>query len=96
MHPHIHNTEKSQCPICGMDLVEDKKESAKAAPSSIPFNNKLTQTLGVTFDTVKKGTLWQMFNTYGVTKINESNTNKYSLYIDGWIKDITKKEKVNL
>lgn len=93
MHPHIHNTEKSKCPICGMDLVEDKKESAKAAPSSIPFNNKLTQTLGVTFDTVKKGTLWQMFNTYGVTKINESNTNKYSLYIDGWIKDITEKRE---
>lgn len=92
MHPHIHNTEKSKCPICGMDLVEDKKESAKAAPS-IPFNNKLTQTLGITFDTVKKGTLWQMFNTYGVTKINESNTNKYSLYVDGWIKDITKKRE---
>ena len=93
MHPHIHNTEKSQCPICGMDLVEDKQESAKAAPSSINFDNKLTQTLGVTFDTVKKGTLWQMFNIYGVTKINESNTNKYSLYIDGWIKDITNKRE---
>ena len=93
MHPHIHNTEKSSCPICGMDLVEDKKESAKADSSSVNIDNNLTQTLGITFEKVKKGTLWQVFNTYGVTKINESKIEKYSLYADGWIKEITNKRE---
>lgn len=91
MHPQIKNSEPSECPICGMDLVPEKKEESASADSSISISNEIQQNLGVTYTNVKKGTLWQIVNTYGVVKSNQNKEVNYNLYVDGWIKNITKK-----
>tara|TARA_B100000700_G_scaffold71271_1_gene79292 strand:+ start:58751 stop:60037 length:1287 start_codon:yes stop_codon:yes gene_type:complete len=96
MHPQIKNSEPSECPICGMDLVPEKKEESANADSSITIKPETQQNIGVTFTKVKKGTLWQIINTYGKIESNQNKEVNYNLYVDGWIKNITEKRNGEL
>lgn len=90
MHPQIKNSKKSKCPICGMDLVEEKMEGAKQA-SSIFISPERQQNFNLKTHSVKADTFWQYFKTYGTSIKNESDITNQTIYFDGWIKDITDK-----
>lgn len=75
MHPKIKMDNSGQCPICGMDLVPVKKETATSeddhkehnSPSDmeIKINPRYVQNIGVLTEKVQQKNLTQIITTYG-------------------------------
>ena len=98
MHPHIHEAQGGSCPICGMDLVEQKLEGAKQSDAdekaaTIHIDPAVINNFSIKTAEVKRGTLYRELLTYGyVNKIESSASSPVRAPVAGRVNYLTDKK----
>jgi len=97
MHSHVHESSAGNCPICGMSLIEDKRQlserSNNTAADSIYVKANVINNFGIKTAEVKRGTLYRELLTYGyVNKIESASGQRITTPISGKIVTLTGKD----
>ncbi len=89
MHPQIIRDGPGECPICGMTLVEKKKESSaehqQAPPGLVTIDPRTIQILGVTTEVVGRKTLEKVIRTTGDVTYDETKDQMIHSWVAGRI-----------
>jgi Cu(I)/Ag(I) efflux system membrane fusion protein len=88
MHPSIIKDEPGDCPICGMDLVQQKLEPMAGERPEIGLTPAVIQTLGVRTAKAERGTLWKYIKTVGRIEYDETRLAHLHPRADGWIETL--------
>ncbi len=92
MHPSVVRDAPGHCPICGMDLVEQRP-----GPVADPGSNErptvtlipaVIQTLGVRTAQAARGTLWQRIETVGRVDYDETRLAHLHPRAAGWVETL--------
>ena len=99
MHPHIHQDEQGDCPICGMDLVQAKSSGMQQAVmdhtepkmEALPISNAITvkpeslAVLGLKTVKVERKVLPTQIETFGTVAYNEDTSTNFVARTEGWV-----------
>ncbi len=85
MHPEISQDHPGTCPICGMQLVEEKGAHHE---HGVQVDNSTVQRLGIRLASVRHGTIGQEVLAYGSVVADENATYIVHSRYDGWIKKL--------
>lgn len=75
MHPHIHEDEPGDCPICGMSLVKKREDATALQPIGYPevrVAPQVVHNFGIRTATVRKGNISHPLTIYGYISKVES------------------------
>jgi Cu(I)/Ag(I) efflux system membrane fusion protein len=84
MHPEIMQDHPGTCPICGMDLVESKSNTAH--DHGIHVDNATIQNLGVRLARVKRSAITDEVRTYGNVTADERTLYNIHSFFEGVIR----------
>ena len=90
MHPQIVRDEPGNCPICGMNLVAKRIDSATGNRPIVTVRGEVIQNMGVRTDVVKRKTLWKYIRTVGRVMYDETRLHHVHPRAEGWM------ERLNL
>ena len=93
MHPTIIKDAPGSCPICGMDLVPQKEETAGATASggsdkAIVIDPVVVQNMGLRLQHIERGSLFHHIRTVGEVEVAEDEISVVNLRYSGWIERI--------
>ncbi len=88
MHPQIVQNEPGNCPICGMDLVLQKRSSDDAERPSVAIDARTAQNMGVRVAEVKRDTLWKYIETVGYVDYDEDRVSHVHPRANGWVEKL--------
>jgi len=93
MHPTIIKDAPGSCPICGMDLVPQKEETADATASggsdkAIVIDPVVVQNMGLRLQHIERGSLFHHIRTVGEVEVAEDEISVVNLRYSGWIERI--------
>ncbi|MEW8505186.1 MAG: efflux RND transporter periplasmic adaptor subunit [Candidatus Thiodiazotropha sp.] len=94
MHPHYIADEIGSCPICGMDLVEMKSESALNTEGDdrdramITIPSETIQNMGVRYGRAQDTLFGRRIRAYGIVAENERLRSEISSRVAGWIETL--------
>jgi Cu(I)/Ag(I) efflux system membrane fusion protein len=91
MHPEIVSDEPGECPICGMDLVEEKGTDLFAEPASSPevrVSPAVINKLGVRTEAASRSPLERRAETVGYLGYDERRVQQVRPRAEGWIEGL--------
>lgn len=88
MHSHIRQNHPGDCPICGMDLVQQAAAEAPRHAAGVLVDGALQQTLGVRLARVERRDLGRVIRSWGVVTADESALYEVGTKIDGWLRKL--------
>lgn len=90
MHPHVHQHEPGQCPICGMDLVQVKPESTSDAstPAHLELSQATRARMGVRTHAVQRRFAVRELQLSGRVAHDETRLAHISAWAPGRIDDL--------
>lgn len=91
MHPEIVSDEPGECPICGMDLVEEKGTDLFAEPSTSPevrISSAVINNLGVRTEAARRERLERRAETVGYVGYDERRVQQVRPRAEGWIEGL--------
>lgn len=95
MHPSVHSATPGKCPICGMDLVPVKKQSAPESHSdthadahqfTVPVERQ--QQIGLTYGTVERRSLARTIRALGAVQPDPQRSWTFVARADGYVRQI--------
>ena len=89
MHPQIVHERPGRCPICGMDLVEQRLEEKKQALPVVDLDADIVQKTGIRTALVQRGSLWRYIKTVGFVGYNEQRLSTVRLRTAGWVENLS-------
>ena len=88
MHPQIVREAQGVCPICGMDLVEKKRDPETTNRPVVTLSSTTLQNLGIRLATVERGTLWKYIRTQGTVAYDDERILHIHPRTSGWIENL--------
>jgi Cu(I)/Ag(I) efflux system membrane fusion protein len=88
MHSHIRQDHPGDCPICGMDLVQQAPAEAPPRAARVLVDGTLQQKLGVRLARVERRHLGREIRSWGVVTADESALYVVGTKIDGWLRKL--------
>lgn len=90
MHPQIVRGEEGSCPICGMDLVEQKvsTEDHDDGPPIVRVRPETIQNMGVRTEKAKVGRLFKRIDTLGRVLYDEDAQEHVHPRASGWVEKL--------
>jgi membrane fusion protein, copper/silver efflux system len=98
MHPQIVRDHPGKCPICGMDLVEEKPQAAPTAGPAMPglatvsLSEGVMQASGVRTAEARKVVLADEVRTVGRVEADETRVVRVHSRVSGWVTGIAANE----
>ena len=90
MHPSIISDHKENCPICGMYLVKQKKQSdSMDGLNTLKLSSAIVQKIGVKTMAVVRGILRKSLKTGGNVGYNEDRLIDLTSRTDGWVENLS-------
>jgi len=90
MHPSVVSENKDNCPICGMFLVKQKKQSNSTDESdTLRFSSSVVQKMGVKTSAVKRGKLRKSLKTAGNVLYNMDRVSEVTSKTSGWVENLS-------
>lgn len=87
MHPFIIRDKPGLCPICGMDLVPVKEDSAQHE-SGVTIDPATSQNMGVRIAPVERQDISRRIKSVGVVTADESRQSSINSKVEGWIEKL--------
>ncbi|MDP2714826.1 efflux RND transporter periplasmic adaptor subunit [Rheinheimera sp.] len=84
MHPHIQQHEAGNCPICGMDLVLQRRPTTAA----VVVNGAMQQALAIRTEAAAARTLWRFIETFAQVQYPEDAIHHSHIRAEGWIEQL--------
>ena len=84
MHPHIQQGESGNCPICGMDLVLQRRQTTAA----VAVNGAMQQALAIRTEAAAPRTLWRFIDTFAQVQYAEDAIHHSHIRAEGWIEQL--------
>jgi Cu(I)/Ag(I) efflux system membrane fusion protein len=89
MHPGVLSDQPGDCPICGMDLVEQEALTARGQNAPVVrVSGAMQQNLAMRSAEVKRERLWRRIDTYGEVGFDETARHMVHVRAPGWIEAI--------
>ncbi len=88
MHPQIKLSQPGLCPICAMDLIPLEEGGVADDSVSITLSKNATERAKLETNVVKKRSLEQNLDLYGVVEVDESNLEQISSRLAGRIEKL--------
>jgi Cu(I)/Ag(I) efflux system membrane fusion protein len=88
MHPQIVKGEPGNCPICGMELVQQIIDAAQGEHPQVEVTPAVMQSLGVRTGKVSRDTLWKYIQTVGRVEYDETRIVHVHPRTEGWIEEL--------
>ena len=90
MHPEIVSEHKDNCPICGMHLVKQKKQSDSMDGSGVvKLSSSIVQKIGVKTTSVVRGSLKKSLKTAGNVIYNKDRLSEVISKTPGWVENLS-------
>ncbi|WP_240224342.1 efflux RND transporter periplasmic adaptor subunit [Rheinheimera hassiensis] len=84
MHPHIQQGESGNCPICGMELVQQRQQQTTA----VEVNGAMQQALAIRTEVASPRTLWRFIESYAQVQYPEDAIHHSHIRAEGWIEQL--------
>lgn len=84
MHPHIQQDESGSCPICGMDLVLQHRQTTTA----VEVDGAMQQALAIRTEAAAPRTLWRFIETFAQVQYPEDAIHHSHIRAEGWIEQL--------
>ena len=84
MHPHITQDTPGNCPICGMDLVQQKQQRS----ATVTVDGAMQQALAIRTEIAAPRTLWRFIRTYAQVQYPEDAIHHSHIRAEGWIEQL--------
>ncbi|HEV8079361.1 MAG TPA: efflux RND transporter periplasmic adaptor subunit [Chitinophagaceae bacterium] len=84
MHPQVMQDKPGDCPICGMKLIEAKKNSSDTT-NAIMLSDQQIQLGNISIDTIKNGSIGEQIVLPATLNMDQNKTNSISARISGRI-----------
>jgi Cu(I)/Ag(I) efflux system membrane fusion protein len=91
MHPHIIQHEPGNCPICGMELVEQNISTSATSdfgPPIVTVRPETVQNMGVRTARVELGSISRQIDTVGFVTYDEDRMSHVHTRVEGWIEKL--------
>jgi Cu(I)/Ag(I) efflux system membrane fusion protein len=88
MHPQIVRDEPGNCPICGMELVEQHMDPMTGKHPGVEISAAMVQSMGVRSARVERGTLWKYIRTVGRVEYDETRLAHVHPRAEGWVEGL--------
>lgn len=90
MHPSVVSDHKDNCPICGMHLVKQEKQSDSMDESNtVRLSSGVVQKIGVRTTAVKRGPLRKSLKTAGNVGYNKKRLTHVISQTYGWVENLS-------
>lgn len=86
MHPRISREGPGTCPICGMNLVERRRDAGDA--TTITVAPGVQQAMNLRTTKVERSRLWRRIDTVGRIQVDESTVHHLHPRVEGWIEEL--------
>ena len=87
MHPQIIKGEPGNCPICGMQLIQQNK-TFDSLDSIVTIDNRIIQRLGIRTEQVQKGDIHKELRALGTVAYDEKNVSEIRASTYGWVENL--------
>jgi len=87
MHPQIVKGEPDNCPICGMQLIQ-QQNPVDSQDSIVTIGNRSIQNLGIRTEQVKKGNIHKQLRVLGTVAYDEKNVSEIRANSYGWVENL--------
>ena len=84
MHPHIQQGESGNCPICGMELVQQRQQQTAA----VEVNGAMQQALAIRTEVASPRTLWRFIESFAQVQYPEDAIHHSHIRAEGWIEQL--------
>jgi membrane fusion protein, copper/silver efflux system len=93
MHPEVRKDEPGNCPICGMQLIEEREGPAPAAAEAgsgvVQIDPRMAQNLGVRTAAVTRGEFAHSFDATGAVEVDERLMFAAESRAEGWVEQLS-------
>jgi len=87
MHPQIVKGEPGNCPICGMQLIQQHKP-IDSLNSIVTIDNRIIQNLGIRTEQVQIGDIHKQLRALGTVAYDEKNVSEIRASTYGWVENL--------
>lgn len=88
MHPEVTSDQPGECPLCGMDLVEQAPQVPDAA-AEVALSPAATANLGVRVEAARAGRIDRAFRSVGTVAYDERATVEVQVRAEGYVEALT-------